>query len=167
MTQSILPDGCPLCGIAQGRLPAHIVYEEPRFLAVLDANPIRPGHVRIIPRAHYPCFNALPGDLAAALLDLGQRLGEAQRAVFKVDRVGFLFPAPSPASVPAPGQPPAHAHTHAVPLLSAGDIIGRRGDAGTAVAFDGPQSLAGRELAATAAGLRRALAQGRPARLAG
>lgn len=159
MTQSPAPDDCPLCGIAQGRLPAHVVYEEPRFLAVLDSNPIRPGHVRIIPRAHYPCFNALPPDLAAALLDLGQRLAEVQRAVFKVDRIGFLFPAAVSG--------PVHAHAHAVPLLTAGDIVGRRAAAGLTASPNDLPRLAERELTATAAGLRLALTQNQEARLAG
>ncbi len=143
--------GCPFCAIAAGRSPAPIVHQSARLVAFLDRSPIRPGHLRIIPREHFPHFNALPPDLARELLDLGRRLADAQRAVFKVDRVGFLFPA---------GDEP-HAQLQAVPLLSAGDIAGRRpGAAGRGAPAGGPS---GEALAAAAFRLSRHLvtAEGR------
>jgi histidine triad (HIT) family protein len=150
--------GCPFCAIAAGRAPAPIVHQSDRLVAFLEAAPIRPGHLRIIPRGHFPHFNALPADLARELLDLGQRLAEAQRAVFKVDRVGFLFPA---------GEEP-HAQLQAVPLLSAGDVAGRRPGAagqGAPAASRGPS---GEALAAAAFRLSRSLvsAEGSAGRLA-
>lgn len=108
--------GCLFCAIAAGRAPAHVVYQDDRLLAFLDTAPIRPGHLQIVPRDHFPHFNALPPFLAQDLLNLGQRLAAAQRAVFKADRVGFLFP--------AGGEP--HARLEAIPLLSAGDVTARR-----------------------------------------
>ncbi|HMA14230.1 MAG: HIT family protein [Bacteroidota bacterium] len=110
--------GCLFCAIAAGQAPAHIVHESERLVAFLDIAPIRPGHLQIVPRDHYPHFNALPSLLADELLSLGQRLAEAQRAVFRVDRVGFLFP--------AGGEP--HAQVEVVPLLSAGDVTRRRAE---------------------------------------
>ncbi|MEQ8356621.1 MAG: HIT family protein [Kiloniellaceae bacterium] len=139
---------CPFCGIAAGRFSAHIVAESPRLLAFLDRNPIRPGHIQIIPRAHFPCFNALPPDLASELLRLGQRLGEALRSVCEVDRVGYLFPA---------GDIP-HAQGHVVPLLSAGDVTARRYGAAEAVALRNGPPPADPDLSATARDLRRSLA---------
>jgi histidine triad (HIT) family protein len=108
--------GCLSCAIAAGESPAHVVYETVRFVAFLDSAPIRPGHLRIVPRDHCPHFNALPPSLANELLNLGQRLAEAQRSAFAVERVGFLFP--------AGGAP--HAQVEVVPLLSAGDVMARR-----------------------------------------
>lgn len=116
MTEANPSGDCPFCAVSAGRLPAHIVAETPRLLAVLDGDPIRPGHLRIIPREHYPHFNALPVALARELLGLGERLAAVQRSVFQVDRVVFLFPAGGA----------AHAQVQAVPLLSAGDVAARR-----------------------------------------
>jgi histidine triad (HIT) family protein len=138
--------GCPICAIAAGRAAAHIVYEDDRLVAFLDIAPIRPGHLQIVPRAHFPHFNALPTALAGALLTLGQRLADGQRAAFRVDRVGFLFPA---------GEA-SHAQLHAVPLLSAGDVTARRtsGGAGTSAAeLAQAARLLRRELAGTAVAL--------------
>lgn len=146
MTQSpAVQGGCLSCAIAAGESPAHVVHETERFVAFLDPAPIRPGHLRIVPRAHYPHFNALPPSLAEELLNLGQRLAEAQRAAFKADQVGFLFPA---------GAEP-HAQVEVVPLLSAGDVTARRHVAPLRAVSEAELAQAARllrrELAATAA----------------
>lgn len=144
MTEASTADGgCPACAVAAGRVPAHIVHESDRLVAYLDPAPIRPGHLRIVPRAHFPHFNALPVGLARELLDLGERLAAVQRAAFKVDRVGFLFPARL-----------THAQVHAVPLLSAGDVAGRRPAAAPAVPASENPAI---DLAETARHLRRGL----------
>jgi histidine triad (HIT) family protein len=140
------PGGCLFCAIAAGRVPAHIVHADARIVAFLDIRPIRPGHLQIVPRDHYPHFNALPPFLANELLNLGERLAEAQRLAFKVQRVGFLFPADGV----------SHAQVQAVPLLSAGDVTARRHAAGHRGAFQVPQPPAA-ELAATAGRLRESL----------
>lgn len=147
MTEAEPSEDCPFCAITAGRLPASIVAETPRLLAFLDSNPIRPGHLQIMPRAHFPHFNALPSALAAEMLDMGQRLAAAQRAAFKVDRVGFFFPA---------GELP-HARVHVVPLLSPGDVTFRRLHAGKQVPFCEEPGLSGEELATAALCLRRSL----------
>jgi len=147
--------GCPSCAIAAGESPAHVVLETAQFVAFLDTAPIRPGHLRIVPRAHYPHFNALPPSLAEELLNLGQRLATAQRAVFKVDRVGFLFPL---SAEPHAGPPVcgAHAQLEGVPLLSAGDVTARRGAAARCADQDAGACAA--DLARAAGLLRRELA---------
>ena len=148
MTPSATPGGCQFCAIAAGRDAAPIVHQTRHLVAFLDTAPIRPGHLRVMPRDHFPHFNALPAALATELLTLGQRLADAQRAVFAVDRVGFLFPAGGV----------RHAHVDVVPLLSAGDVAGRRPIAGRQVPLQAPPGPAGRALAATAAALARGLA---------
>ncbi len=148
MIPSAVTGACLFCAIAAGRAPAHIVHETRHLVAFLDTAPIRPGHLRVMPRDHSPHFNALPAELAPELLTLGQRLADAQRAVFKVDRVGFLFPA---GGVP-------HAHVDVVPLLSAGDVAARRPIAGRQAPSQDPPGVAGRALAAAAAALARGLA---------
>ena len=140
--------GCLFCAIAAGRAPAHIVHETARLVAFLDIAPIRPGHLQIIPRAHYPTFEALPPDLAAEILHLGQDFAEVQRRLYGVSRVGFLF---TGGDIP-------HAHAHVVPLVSAGDITSRRYIAEPRVTWQTPPQPPSAELAATAEALRRGLA---------
>lgn len=146
-TKSSAAGGCLFCAIAAGQAPAHIVHADERIVAFLDLRPIRAGHVQIVPRDHYPYFNDLPPDLAAAILHLGQRLAEVQRAIYGVRRVGFLF---SGGDIP-------HAHAHVVPLVSAGDITSRRYIAEEQVSYQPLPQPPAAELAATAARLRDSL----------
>ena len=137
--------GCLFCAIASGRTPAHVVYEDAHICAFLDIRPIRPGHVQIVPRDHYAYFDDLPAATAADIVHLGQRLAAAQKAVYGVRRVAFLF---TGGDVP-------HAHAHVVPLVAGTDITSRRYIAEADLTFrDLPRAEDGdlREIAATLRG---------------
>lgn len=41
------------CKIINGELPANVVYQDDDVISIMDANPFCPGHVLIIPKAHY------------------------------------------------------------------------------------------------------------------
>ncbi|MEM9426747.1 MAG: HIT family protein [Pseudomonadota bacterium] len=103
---------CLFCRIASGEAAAHIVHRDDRCVAFLDHAPIREGHVQIIPVAHFESFELLPAADAHAILDLGQRIAQAQKALFGVPRVGFLFT----------GGDIDHVHAHLVPLVEKTDI---------------------------------------------
>ncbi|HLU78346.1 MAG TPA: HIT family protein [Burkholderiaceae bacterium] len=103
---------CIFCRIAAGEIPAHVIHEDDQLKAFLDIHPIRPGHVLIIPKAHYDYYESLPAQLAAAIVHLGQRLGRAMKAAYGVERVAFLFT----------GTDVAHVHAHVVPMHEKTDI---------------------------------------------
>ena len=105
------PD-CIFCRIAKGEIPSHVVYEDAELKAFLDIHPIRPGHVLIVPKAHYDYYESLPPALAASIVHLGQRLGKAMKAHYGVERVAFLFT----------GTDVAHVHAHVVPMHEKSDI---------------------------------------------
>jgi histidine triad (HIT) family protein len=50
---------CIFCNIAEGRLPAQIVYQDEDVVAFRDINPVAPTHILVIPRKHIPTVNAL------------------------------------------------------------------------------------------------------------
>src|SRR5690606_6881639 len=77
-----------------------------------DIHPIRPGHVLIIPKAHYDYYDDLPPEVAAAIVHLGQRLGKAMKAAYGVERVAFVFT----------GTDVAHTHAHVLPMHEKTDI---------------------------------------------
>lgn len=103
---------CIFCSIAAGEIPAHVVYEDEQLKAFLDIHPIRPGHVLIIPKAHYDYYDDLPPEVAAAIVHLGQRLGKAMKAAYGVERVAFVFT----------GTDVAHTHAHVLPMHEKTDI---------------------------------------------
>jgi histidine triad (HIT) family protein len=54
---------CIFCKIAQGDIPAEIVYQDDHVVAFRDLNPQAPVHVLVIPRRHIATINDLePGD---------------------------------------------------------------------------------------------------------
>ncbi|WP_425049813.1 HIT family protein [Psychromarinibacter sp. S121] len=141
---------CLFCGIACGDVPAAIVYEDDELVAFLDTMPIRRGHVQIIPRAHYPYFDDLPGDLAGRMLVLGQRLARAMKQVYGVQRVGFAFT----------GGDVDHAHAHVVPLHEKTDLTSRRYIAEERLTFTELPALTPDEAAAVVAELKHVLEAG-------
>jgi len=50
---------CIFCKIADGSIPADVVYKDEDFIAFRDINPQAPVHDVIIPRKHIPSVNDL------------------------------------------------------------------------------------------------------------
>ena len=46
-------DNCIFCKIANGEIPAKVIYEDEIVKAYLDINPIATGHTLIIPKKHF------------------------------------------------------------------------------------------------------------------
>ncbi len=147
---------CLFCRIGQREIAAHIVYEDERLIAFLDRGPIRPGHTQIMPRQHFAYFDDAPPELLAGIVTVGQQLARAMKQTLRVPRVAFLFT----------GGDIAHVHAHAVPIHEETDITSRRYIVEDNVTFRGLPSPSDRELARTAADLRRAMAGRRDARVA-
>ena len=138
---------CTFCDIAQGRHATAIVHETRNLLVFADHAPIRSGHLQIIPRAHFTCFDDLPPRLAGQIMRLGQVLARALKAEYGVARVGFVFT----------GNDIAHAHAHLVPLVASDDITSRRYFANATVDYVGRPREPISQLYATADALRRRL----------
>src|SRR3954447_16543768 len=76
---------CIFCRIRDGELPAHVVLDEPDVLAFLDARPVFPGHVLVIPRVHYETLPDLPTPLLPILFGAAQRMAVAVPAAMSAD----------------------------------------------------------------------------------
>ena len=144
---SALPASCLFCEMAQGRIRPTVVFESDRLLAFLDICPIRRGHVQIIPREHFIYFDDLPSDLAGEIMALGQKIASAQKQLYHVERVAFLFT----------GGDIAHVHAHVVPMVDKTDITSRRYIKEELLTFTSMPRVNGEELEAVAAELRGAL----------
>jgi histidine triad (HIT) family protein len=138
---------CLFCRITRREIPAHIVYQDDYLVAFLDTDPIRPGHVQIIPRDHYPTFDDLTAELASRIIILGQRLARILKAKNGVSRVAFLFT----------GSDIAHAHAHVLPLIAPSDITSRRYIAEEEITFRPIPRPSDEELGQVAFALREAL----------
>ena len=68
---------CVFCAIAQGEVPASIVFEDDISLAFLDHRPLFHGHTLLIPRAHFDTLTDLPDELVAPLFARARALAGA------------------------------------------------------------------------------------------
>ncbi len=101
---------CVFCKIRDGQIPSAKVYEDERTFAIMDINPLNPGHVLVIIKAHEPTlFDADPADLAAAMAT-AKRVARALRDALKPDGLNMMQ-----ANGAAAFQSVPHLHLHLIP----------------------------------------------------
>ncbi len=94
---------CIFCKIASGEIPAYKVYEDEKYLAFLDINPLNPGHCLVIPKTHYRWTYDVP--------DFGEYWEVAKKiALSQVNNLGCQF-----VSFITVGKQVPHAHIHVLP----------------------------------------------------
>jgi histidine triad (HIT) family protein len=76
MAAGSLP-GCVFCRIVAGDAPAQVVLDDDVAVAFLDARPLFPGHVLVVPRDHHVTLADLPGSLVAPFFERVQRVAAA------------------------------------------------------------------------------------------
>ncbi|MBO0898877.1 HIT family protein [Cellulomonas sp. zg-ZUI199] len=59
-------EGCVFCHIVESG-DASFVHESATVIALMDIDPVTPGHVLVLPRAHLPALADLDDDVAAEL----------------------------------------------------------------------------------------------------
>jgi histidine triad (HIT) family protein len=74
---------CIFCKIVNKEIPAHIVYEDDKFLVFLDINPQTPGHVQVIPKEHFRWVWDMEN--IGEYFELVKKIALAQRKAFKTD----------------------------------------------------------------------------------
>jgi len=101
-------DDCVFCAIVAGAIPAHVVASDERTVAFLDARPVFPGHVLLVPRDHYATLVDLPPTLIEPLFAAAQRMARAVEAAMDADGTFVAMNNRVSQSV-------AHLHVHVVP----------------------------------------------------
>jgi histidine triad (HIT) family protein len=109
-------DDCVFCQIIQGKLSAHKIWEDERFLAILDINPNTPGHTLLLPKIHEPyVFNLTPG-LYSGLFERARALSKPILEVSQAKRIGLVIQG---FNVP-------HVHLHLIPMNDVHDLDATR-----------------------------------------
>jgi histidine triad (HIT) family protein len=98
--------------IMEGKIPGNFVWQDDKAVAILTIQPIRAGHVLVIPRKEIDHWNDLPLDLASHLMQVSHKIANAIKVVFPARRVGMMI-----AGLEVP-----HTHIHLVPLDSMNDM---------------------------------------------
>ncbi|MFD4985617.1 HIT family protein [Streptomyces sp. NPDC058374] len=108
--------GCLFCAIARGEAAASTVYEGDRVVAFMDLQPVTPGHVLVVPRAHAAGLEDLPEALGAELWQVAHRIGRGlRRSGLRCEGVNLFL-----ADGEAAFQEIPHVHLHVFPRY-AGD----------------------------------------------
>ena len=98
--------------IMEGKIPGNFVYEDDIAVAILTIQPIRPGHVLVIPRMEIDQWTDLPVDVMAHLTTVSHKISNALKQGFPCKRVGMMI-----AGLEVP-----HTHIHLVPMDSMEDL---------------------------------------------
>lgn len=122
--------------ILAGELPGHYVWKDEVCFAIMTIQPIRPGHVIVIPNAEINHWDDVPPTTAAYLMQVSQHIAKAIKANVVCKRVGIMVV----------GLEVPHTHIHLIPADSPADFD-----------FKHSKPLPPEELAAMAAKLRASL----------
>jgi diadenosine tetraphosphate (Ap4A) HIT family hydrolase len=104
--------------IIRGELPGRFVWRDPRAVAFLTIEPLRPGHALVVPIQEVDHWIDLEPGLAGHLFQVAQQIGRAQQRAFRPRRIGMAI-----VGIEVP-----HVHLHTVPLESIGDLDFSRAD---------------------------------------
>jgi histidine triad (HIT) family protein len=109
--------GCVFCEIVSGEVEAHVVLDEPDFLAFLDQRPVFKGHVLLVPRDHVVTLPDLPAGLRDGFLAAAQRIATA--VVDGLGAQGSFVAMNNTVSQSVP-----HLHLHVVPRTKGDGLRG-------------------------------------------
>lgn len=109
---------CIFCDIIDGNIPSKKVYEDDKFLAILDISQTTMGHTLVMPKKHYENMLEMPENEYGELMMLVHRL--ASKIVDNLSASGVNILINTNASA---GQTVMHTHVHIIPRYDANDTI--------------------------------------------
>ncbi len=98
--------------IINGDIPSYRIAEDDYFLAFLDINPLRKGHVLVIPKSETDKFFDLTEEYLSRILLFAQPIARAIEKSFSCNRCGMAVV----------GLEVPHAHMHLVPIDRIDDL---------------------------------------------
>jgi len=120
--------------IIKGEIPCHKIMEDEKYLAFLDARPIKLGHTLVIPKQELDYIFDLEDDLLSGLMVFAKKVAQLVAKEIDCKRIGVMV-----AGLEVP-----HAHVHLIPMTSIADLN-----------FANAQSVEQEELAETAERIRK------------
>jgi histidine triad (HIT) family protein len=109
---------CIFCQIVEGSLPSHRIYEDMDVLAFLDIQQTTSGHTIVIPKQHYDHFLSTPKHVMNQVMNVAQRIGQAQMQTLEAKGVNLLSNV-----LKAAGQSVFHFHVHVIPRYLPSDRL--------------------------------------------
>lgn len=115
------------CRIIDGEIPAYVLYEDDDVIAILDISQVTKGHTLVISKKHYENFLSTPKEIMHKVMDVAQRIGQAQITKLGAKGVNILTNCYEKA-----GQTVMHYHVHVIPRYddNEGFVIEMKNNAG-------------------------------------
>jgi len=105
---------CIFCDIIAGQAPASFVYQDDLVVAFMDIQPVNPGHLLVIPRAHATYLAEMDKATDQRLFQVGKELAAAvRRCGVRCEGVNLFL-----ADGEAAGQEVFHVHLHVIPRFA-------------------------------------------------
>ncbi len=101
---------CVFCKIIAGQIPARVIIQNQRAMALLDAFPLAAGHTLVIPKSHYVKVQQMSQQDSVAVFELVWKLADAVEVASQVDASTIAIHNGQGA-----GQEVPHVHVHIVP----------------------------------------------------
>ncbi|MCK5137310.1 MAG: HIT family protein [Bacteroidales bacterium] len=98
--------------IIEGEIPSYRIYEDERYYAFLDINPLAKGHTLVIPKVETDYLFDLDDDILGGMMVFARKVALAIDKTMDCKRVG----------VAVLGLEVPHAHIHLVPINDLHDI---------------------------------------------
>lgn len=98
--------------IISGEIPCHKVAENDSFLAFLDIQPLKKGHVLVIPKVEVDYIFDMEDEMLGEMMVFAKTVAHKIKAVFPCRKVG----------VTVIGLEVPHAHIHLIPINGIADM---------------------------------------------
>jgi histidine triad (HIT) family protein len=101
---------CVFCKIVAGNIPAKVIMENEKAMALLDAFPLAAGHTLVLPKLHYAKTQEMTKQDALAVFEMMWKVAGAVEAGSQVNASTIAIHNGTDA-----GQEVPHVHIHIVP----------------------------------------------------
>lgn len=109
---------CVFCEIVKGNIPSSKVYEDDKYLAILDLSQTTLGHTLVMPKKHYDNFLDMESNEAGELMSIVNLV--ANKVVKNLNASGCNI---LNNTNEVAGQSVMHTHVHIIPRYSKQDSI--------------------------------------------
>ncbi len=105
-------ENCVFCKIGKGEVPSYKIFENEKYFAFLDINPMNPGHTLLMPKKHTDYIFDLPDDDYQELWREAKDIAQKLKSKLKSKRIGIVVE----------GFAVSHVHIHLIPINNAHDM---------------------------------------------
>lgn len=82
---------CIFCKIINGEIPSNVLYEDKKYLAILDLDQSYLAHCIIFPKEHIEDYTMLSGENLKEMFEIAKNVSQKIMEVFSISGVSFTF----------------------------------------------------------------------------